>query len=335
VTEARIPSGIKGFLFGRLLNRYSGATPVSSVSGPMSEALLRTLAFEHRYERSEYLEDLQLATGFLSTYLIRPRKSLLRWIFGPHVEAPGATLQGKLLHVTNYRYLTLLLEAWIEKHRMTTVSEEQLESLIADIDNRVVARHSDPELVLLARPIFGFALFGATTPNPEVPLETLREFYLEKNLDTFWGQVEQGLAGARTVGFSALMTCVKGFRNTSAKPAEVSPPEIQPAQVEQPEPVQTRSEETEPVFVPNSSQLPDLVDFISDDKKEVFVKAVFEHDSAYYTAVIASLNSIATWKEAALFLSQFYQTNGLDPFADEVVEFTDAIHDRYEGVVRR
>ena len=75
--------------------------------------------------------------------------------------------------------------------------------------------------------------------------------------------------------------------------------------------------------------LASLYDLISQEQKEQFVEKMFKKDDAYYAGIITALNKTSTWKEASLYLNELYQTNGLDPFTDEVVEFTDIIHSRY------
>lgn len=75
--------------------------------------------------------------------------------------------------------------------------------------------------------------------------------------------------------------------------------------------------------------LADLYDIITQEQRERFIEKVFKKDDAYYTGIMTALNTTLTWKQASLYLNELYQTNGLDPFTDEVVEFTDAIHSRY------
>ena len=76
--------------------------------------------------------------------------------------------------------------------------------------------------------------------------------------------------------------------------------------------------------------LPDLYSLISKKEHEQFTKEVFRKDAAYYSGVVAALNKTHTWKEASIFLNQLFQINGLDPFSEHVIQFTDAIHHRYD-----
>ena len=75
--------------------------------------------------------------------------------------------------------------------------------------------------------------------------------------------------------------------------------------------------------------LPDLEHVISQEQKADFVKRVFKKDDAYYAGVIAAMNRIRTWQEASAYLQELFQMNGLDPYTDEVIAFTDAIQQRY------
>jgi hypothetical protein len=43
------------------------------------------------------------------------------------------------------------------------------------------------------------------------------------------------------------------------------------------------------------------------------------------------LNAFQSWKEASAYLTRVYEVNRLDPFAEDVIEFTDLIQSRYSG----
>lgn len=70
---------------------------------------------------------------------------------------------------------------------------------------------------------------------------------------------------------------------------------------------------------------------IADDQRRRFIRTIFQNDEAYYNVVIEAINGMATWKDASLYLQMFYQATGLDPFARDVVEFTDIIQQRYSS----
>lgn len=79
----------------------------------------------------------------------------------------------------------------------------------------------------------------------------------------------------------------------------------------------------------SGASLPDISSLIPPGQREIFVNRIFGKDEAYYAGVIDALDHTHTWKEASLYLNTFYEDHGLDPFADEVVQFTDIIQQRY------
>ena len=382
VRDARVPHGITKFLFAQTLERYSHERRVDPGHGPVVDALLRTLVLEHRYDRGEYLASLKAAIEFLTDYLVHPRESLLRWITEQRDKTSVAALGSRIAAIHDYRYLTILLSAWLRRRRVNVVTREELRTVIGAVDDRVVAKHSPDELGLLARPMFMFVRYGGSR---EVPISALREFYIEKKLDTFWDGIQQRLGpGVQSVTLAGLLDAIRpegeeargkkeearslpdsvpalsgrGGQETGGKEQEArgkeqqarskeqeAEPAVIPAGDPPPELVETvaSAEPRAQVVAPEPPlpppgpfpPLPDLSSLIPVENRAVFVNTVFGRDADYYTAVIASLNGIATWKDAALFLSQFYLSNGLDPFADEVVEFTDAVHHRYDYASRR
>lgn len=73
----------------------------------------------------------------------------------------------------------------------------------------------------------------------------------------------------------------------------------------------------------------DFLTAISEEQRERFIKAVFQRDEAYYDVVMESLNAMTTWRDASLYLQTFYQATGVDPYSQDVIEFTDLIQNRY------
>jgi len=79
----------------------------------------------------------------------------------------------------------------------------------------------------------------------------------------------------------------------------------------------------------SARELSDLTGLINPDQRARFIRRVFRKDQAYYYGVVATLNTMRTWKEAASYLKQVYDINRLDPFAPDVVEFTDTVQKRF------
>jgi len=73
----------------------------------------------------------------------------------------------------------------------------------------------------------------------------------------------------------------------------------------------------------------DLNAIISKEQREKFIKKLFRKNEASYADTIAELNSARTWRDASLLLNQLFETNKLNPFSDDVIEFTDTVQQRY------
>ncbi|MFN0156862.1 MAG: hypothetical protein ACKVRP_02180 [Bacteroidota bacterium] len=76
-------------------------------------------------------------------------------------------------------------------------------------------------------------------------------------------------------------------------------------------------------------KLPPLASTIPDEQQALFIKELFGKDASYYAGVIDALENTPNWKDASMYLNQFFHMNGLDPYADVVIQFTDVIHQRY------
>jgi len=344
-----VPAGVKGYLAAaqlQAMNRMSGATaagPAETTSGALvRKALLASLVADKQFSREEFIGEIGNAVEFLAGYLVTPQRSLLDMVFVKQSEVPVAAFLSALSLATEYRYLPVLLAEWIRRRNTPRVALEEVRRVLRSMDRRVVEKHTEEELVLLARPLFEFASFGEEGGTLRAPAADLRLFYEEKGLGRFW----QGISAADGTG-NRLIEFAFLKNPQQVAPSSVGPVADSPAVAEGDQKVehghhsseQDRNHsggnaQTSQPIRSSSPSLPDLSSMISSEERDLFVKRLFEHDGAFYSAIISSLNGISTWKEAALYLSQFYQTNDLDPFADHVVEFTDAIHRRYvhEGV---
>jgi len=76
-------------------------------------------------------------------------------------------------------------------------------------------------------------------------------------------------------------------------------------------------------------ELPPLEGLITDLQRKRLVKKVFHRDAEYFLMVLSALDALSTWEETSVYLNDFFQTNELDPFSDDVVEFTDIVQRRF------
>jgi hypothetical protein len=117
----------------------------------------------------------------------------------------------------------------------------------------------------------------------------------------------------------------------SEKPPERQT-EVPPEPAEKPEP-------PAPPAPPSSSpppppqrrvtQLRDLNAIIIGKDRNKIIRKLFRKDRQSYEAAIAELNRMESWKEASKYLYEFFRTNHLDPYSDDVVEFTDLVQSRF------
>ncbi len=126
---------------------------------------------------------------------------------------------------------------------------------------------------------------------------------------------------------------VGSIRPTAVPPPPEEPPSIPPQQKRENASLTLtyaglRQEE-------RTLSFPDLLEMVDEKKRELFVKKLFANDDAYYAAVMTTLNGLQTWKEASRYLSNFYDVNSLDPYEDEVIEFTDIVHQRFAAPSQR
>jgi len=339
VRRADIPEGVKGFLGAIWRHAMADRLPSSGDSGQdrrvLYRALLATAVDGEFRKREDYLSDLRSAVLFLSGYLILPRRRLLHWMFGNEEHISVETALRRIEYVAEYMYLPRIVGEWMVRNRPDPVTKEQVARVIDAADDRVVARHSVRELALLSRPLFDLALTGS---DGRISMEPLELFYGEKQCLAFLEKVRTSLGDqSASVSFEELVACT-GKRMMKPAPPETAA--VEPVEAEQEasiddSPVRADGpaprESAPAVRVTAASGLADLADLIASEQRSLFLRDMFEHDSAFYEAILSSLNDIVTWKEAAVYLSQFYLTNDLDPFADSVVEFTDIIHGRYSG----
>jgi hypothetical protein len=78
------------------------------------------------------------------------------------------------------------------------------------------------------------------------------------------------------------------------------------------------------------STLPDVDALLSDEQRQKFIKKIFRNSDIDYGIFIASFTKAQTWREAQLHLRELFVMNKLDILSPDVVEFTDAMHSRYE-----
>lgn len=103
-----------------------------------------------------------------------------------------------------------------------------------------------------------------------------------------------------------------------------TPPEILPGQPEEVPPIPESPEEEVTLRPPS----PTLEDMIPADLRRRFVTVICGRDAEFYDLVIARLNDIQSWSEAAAYIRELFEINNIDPFNETAVAFTDIVQRR-------
>ncbi|MGB2959992.1 MAG: hypothetical protein WBD30_13975 [Bacteroidota bacterium] len=78
-----------------------------------------------------------------------------------------------------------------------------------------------------------------------------------------------------------------------------------------------------------SASLQDLNTLMSKRERSRYIRKLFKKDREYFDEIIEELNRTPTWREASQYLTRVYEVNNLDPFAEDVIQFTDTIQSRF------
>jgi hypothetical protein len=84
-----------------------------------------------------------------------------------------------------------------------------------------------------------------------------------------------------------------------------------------------------PLEPPPPVQLPDLTHIITPEQRKRFIAILCDRDADFYDLVIARLNEMRGWHDAAGYVRELFEINSIDPFRDEAIEFTDIVQQRF------
>jgi hypothetical protein len=246
-------------------------------------------------------------------------------------------MRRRLEYCTDYAYFGRILEKVLTRRGTTRVAREDLQILLTRIDDHIVAEHSPGEFASLTKPLFDFLLLKDAGPDDVIPLEPVLTFLDDKKLKVMKEYVQSicRLRNTQEISLHQLRQLVEDLASARGEDAAGNPPEKQTT--ENPSPGSPPTRDVAPGGTtaegdsPPESALPDLRNLIGEKQRQRFIRHVFNKDQAYYAGVLATLNTLQTWDEAADYLKQVYTINRLDPFSGVVVEFTDLVQQRFSG----
>ena len=327
-------------------------------------AFLRSLSDGYHFNRTEYLAVLADAVEFVQQYLCRPQWALQNLVFESEQQVSLEDLLMSLQYTSDYSYFPRLIEKVLRQWNVREVSAEDFRLLVARIDRQIVKQHTARELGMLTKPIYDFLVLGDAGTTHAVPLDPLLLFFEDKGMRSLRDHIVGicGIRGRSELTIRELTGLIEDLylepdakdipqtgdtAPSKAQPIEdaVAPADAlhgKPAVLETPPDAtdqairQALSAPEEPppniaVGTPAASVLADLNTLMGKKNRQRFLRRLFRRDTEYFEALVSELNAIESWKDASAYLTRVYEVNRLDPFAEEVVEFTDLIQSRYSG----
>jgi hypothetical protein len=346
--NADMPSGVKGYLLAEVVSFLEGDLrhmpqfgrlhPDAPGIAHLRMAFLRSLAGAYELPREEFLDLLHEAVAFTESYLTRPQWTLDSFLFEEEEKIDLETMHRRLEYCTDYAYFGRILDKLLARRGATQVGREDFRTLLAHIDDRVITEHSPREFAMLAKPLFDFLLVKDAGPDDVIPLEPVLMFLDDKKLKVIKEYVQSicRLRNTQDISLNQFRQLLEDLE--SAREGDTAEQKIPEEQLpKRPLQESAKTNEVVPDEKPADAEpapeiaLPDLRNLIGEKQRQKFIRHVFNKDQAFYFGVIATLNTLHTWDEAAAYLKQVYTINRLDPFSGVVVEFTDLVQQRFSG----
>lgn len=144
----------------------------------------------------DYIGNIILhAISFSLNYLAQPNWSLIKLIFAKNSVLKSSEVLQILKYVYFYNYIPNLVEKYIVKKNLLSVSKSELESVLLKADKEIFASSTSSKLldnILLT--IGEFANIGSFSKT-KVPILVFELFLKEKKLDEYWEKLDHAFAG--------------------------------------------------------------------------------------------------------------------------------------------
>lgn len=366
--EAGLPSSVASYLraeTARALGTELTAAPrfaalrAAPTGSHLVGGFLDSLAPECIFGRDEFITLLSDAVHFAADYLTRPRKTLEHFLLAGEETAAVGELLDRLRYLSAYTYLPSLIARAVQRKGWARVYRADLHTLVQKLDDQVVQQHTPRELGFLTRPLFEFITLEKLTEHSTIPVGPLLSFFDDKQMLSLQNYIDRmcQIRGRDSVTMPDLIGIIEDLEPSSlATPVEPPPgpagppPEslsletgapahaqqmAEPGPIDAPSKINSSDTAETPAVPPElritqaGPPLPRIEDTITDEQRQRFVRKLFKKDDDYLAAILVALNRSSSWRDASLYLHELYELNGLDPYSDEVIEFTDAIHRRY------
>ncbi len=145
---------------------------------PYRDALADAAAKLSVLSREDCWRLLKHSARLTYEYLSRPQHFLSKYLYSESYELKAETISTALQLFVEYTYLTEVMQQYIAKKKVDSLSEERFEKLIADIDKKVCATYSAADWTHLLEPLYEFYLLGGEI---KIPISELQIFLREKD----------------------------------------------------------------------------------------------------------------------------------------------------------
>lgn len=130
----------------------------------------------------EYLNKLLLqSSSFTIKFLVRPRWSLTKFLFGNETEKSITELKQVLNYLYFYPYLRDTLISYFERKNLISITSQEIEELIEKIDDLSLSQNKSSIFNNAIDSISSFLNIGSTQTN-KIPLQAVIMFLKDKNL---------------------------------------------------------------------------------------------------------------------------------------------------------
>ena len=239
---------------------YSGEK-ISNLFSQIDEEIKRNKKFS-----IEYVNKLLLhSTSFIINYLMRPRWTMIKFLFNDEEEKSAAEIKQVIKYIHFYGYLKDTLVSYLDKKRIVTIKKNELEDLILKIDLLGMDSYLHAILEEAVRSMAGFFNIGTVQTN-KVSLLAAKVFLKEKELDNHISKLNElyGEDNKQKVEIDELLLALKGV---TYEPSEVFDLQLPTEQIEEDELEQKEIPEFETVEEPEEeiSEEPETFSGDADD----------------------------------------------------------------------
>ncbi|NQV73394.1 hypothetical protein HQ496_09735 [bacterium] len=199
ISESNIPKSIKHFLLNALQRRSElEASELLKVRSEWFDAdnleyqkVLRqavlTLGKASCFPSPEWPKAVRQAVEHVVDYLVSPIETLSRFVFASDSDSiSSADLQRKVGYFVDYGYLTLGVDAFIERKKSQRINKDDFRSALSHLDHQFNAQNDTKAWVKLLEPLV--QVVGMATPG--IPVQMAAQFFIDKGKPSISKELE-------------------------------------------------------------------------------------------------------------------------------------------------